>query len=245
VIGVVEILRPRMQRPASSVSINVESLIDPALFKWLESIGLSAFPLKCIDNPARFVYWLVFTLLGDGTPVPAVNGNTPTERVFGYLRGVRSFLQTHEIAGAPIFPHLRAIASLSDPKAADQHEDGVALLNSLIQLLHDYLTPTITFQDEISGILAARERECQALVQEITAVAEENAFYREKIGRIESLLAAQNDGVDRQAIENVLNQLYESPPPPPPRIESPRAGADMRLGSLSPTAVRPSLRGMK
>jgi hypothetical protein len=144
---------------------------------------------------------------------------------------VRAFLVQHEIEGEPLVPHLRAIASLCNPNEADKHEEGVALLNTLIRLLRDYVTPSLEFQEEIAGVLQGQMQDCETLAKEIAELGEETEFHRKKIDRITEIMEGSPDGHAQLLFSEVIHQLLNEPSVLPEAI--PVQAPERDLGSLS------------
>jgi hypothetical protein len=185
----------------------VEDMIEPELFQWLESLGLSDIPPECKADPPRFVYWLVFTLLGDGDPAPVVSEGSKSKTSLDYLRAVRPFLKKHEMDGRPLDPTLRAITNLFDQSDHDKYTEGLSILNAAVRLLRDYVTPTDQFLSQVSDTLSGSEENCEGIVREIEFVAQENQFYRRKIEQIEAILQSCSTEPHAKAVAAVLERM--------------------------------------
>jgi hypothetical protein len=216
-------------------NVDVEHMIEERHFQWLESIGLSDIPSDCKTNPPGFVFWLVFTLLGDGKCPIIPETNIPSDESnqgLLLLQEVRSFLMDHEQDGTPLSPHLSSILLLSNPAAVERHPEGRRCLNGLIQTLRDYLTPTVACEEHISQVLAKSEKECEVLVHEIERVSRENLFYQQKFEALERFLQAQPDGPDRQFTEAIVSKMFDPPVLIRRGLSTRRPGPTRELGSL-------------
>jgi hypothetical protein len=188
----------------------VEDMIEPELFRWLESLGLSDIPPECKTNPPRFVYWLVFTLLGNGEPAPVISETSKSSPGLDYLRAVRPFLKEHEMDGRALEPSLRSITYLYDRSDNDKYTEGLTILNAVVKLLRDYVTPTDAFESQVSRTLTGSEESCEGIVREIEIVSQENRFYRKKIEKIEAILRENSKDPQARVVTAVLQRMYGS-----------------------------------